>query len=138
MISPEQAHFLWRTSWISFGSSLYALSRGHYDLALVPGGVFLTSINYWGAHHDDWRRQLDMWYVTLALFYQGFVVSAAEYGTVYYLITIMGVLSYPAGWYYYRQGDVWMSVYVHSLIHCFGNLANIILYSGCIRNCEAT
>jgi hypothetical protein len=138
MISPEQAHFLWRTSWFSLGSSLYALYRGHYDFFLVPGGVFLTSINYWGAHHDDWRRRLDMCYVSLAFLYQTLAATSAEYAALYYFLSVLGVISYPAGWYYYRQGDVWMSVYVHSLIHSIGNVANVALYSGCIRDCEAT
>ena len=135
MISPQQAHFLWRISWVSLSSSLYALYRGHYAFVPVPGGVFLTSINYWGAPDDAWRRKLDMTYVMAALLYQSFMAMDAEYAMAYYLLLSIALASYPIGWYSYLRGDTWMSVYIHSIIHMAGNVANIALYSGCILDC---
>jgi hypothetical protein len=111
---------------------MYALYRGHYALAPVPGGVFLTSINYWGNPGDAWRRQLDMVYVVAAFLYQSFLAREAQYATAYYLLSSIGLASYPIGWLAYLRGDIWLSVYIHSIIHMAGNLANVALYSGCV------
>lgn len=47
ILTKEQYIFLWKISFLSLISCIYAIYKNHYDLALVPGGVFLTSINYW-------------------------------------------------------------------------------------------
>jgi len=64
-------------------SCIYAIYKNHYDLALVPGGVFLTSINYWRCPDYSWRRYLDMIYVKLALIYQIYRAYNAEYCKLY-------------------------------------------------------
>lgn len=48
MIVPrEHANFLVSLSFLSLVSGVYAINRGHYELAMVPLGVFTTSIVYW-------------------------------------------------------------------------------------------
>lgn len=47
LILPKpQCNFMYYGSWLSLISGCYALYKKHYDLSLVPFGVFLTSINY--------------------------------------------------------------------------------------------
>ena len=36
----EQYLFIWKIAFLSLFSSTYAIYNSHYDLALVPGGVF--------------------------------------------------------------------------------------------------
>lgn len=76
-----------------------------------------------------------MTYVILAFLYQSILAREAQYASAYYLLSGVGLASYPIGWYAYLQGDVWRSVYIHSIIHMAGNIANVILYSGYILDC---
>ena len=59
ILEPDQYNLIFRASFLSLGSSVYAIHNGHYDLALCPGGVFLTSITYWVKPDYSWRRYLD-------------------------------------------------------------------------------
>ena len=72
ILEPEYASCIYRVSFISFLSSIYAIYCECYDLAAVPGGVFLTSVNYWRNPVYGWRRNLDMSYVACALIYQNY------------------------------------------------------------------
>lgn len=54
ILYPNQSYFIWKVSWLSLISSIYAISQGYNDLAIVPGGVFLTSINYWRDPDYSW------------------------------------------------------------------------------------
>jgi len=132
ILYPPQYHYLWRCSFLSLIAASYALYRGHYDLALVPGGVFLTSINYWRKPDYSWRRTLDIVYVKSALMYQNYIALNAEYGKLYIAMMILTVCFYPVGIYFYKHEKYWHSTYAHSVLHIGGNLANVILYSGYI------
>jgi hypothetical protein len=130
IFTQEQYIFFWKISFLSLISCIYAICKNHYDLALVPGGVFLTSINYWRYSDYSWRRYVDMIYVKLALIYQIYRAYNAEYCKLYYLILFITMLFYPLGIYFYKRKLYWYSVYAHSMIHILGNISNIILYSG--------
>jgi hypothetical protein len=39
-LKPSQYNIIWNVSWLSLSSSLYAVYKGHYNLAFIPGGVF--------------------------------------------------------------------------------------------------
>ena len=136
LLSPDQSYFIWKASWLSLFSCMYAISQGHTDLAIVPGGVFLTSINYWRYPDYSWRRTLDMNYVKLALSYQIVRSYNSEYATLHVLCMILGVSCFPLSWNYYNNNQIWMSVYIHSMVHVFGNIGNILLYSGTIDSIE--
>ena len=134
ILYPDQYNYLWKTSWLSLISALYAFYHGHYDMVLVPGGVFLTSINYWRKPDYSWRRYADMCYVTGALSYQMLRSCKSQYGGVYVILTtVSAIYFYPLGIYYFTRGKYWHSAYAHSMIHILGNVANIILYSGYIE-----
>lgn len=129
IIPRDHYNYLWRISWLSLFTSLYAAKQGHYDLAFVPGGIFLTSINYWRNPNYSWRRTLDINYVRLALAYQVYRAYKSQYSSMYYAITTCAVACYPIAIYYYKQNQLWKSVYFHSMIHILGNVSNVILYS---------
>ena len=128
----EQSNFLWRTSWISILSSIYAVYQKQYTLSLFPTGVLITSINYW--HHPDysWRRYVDIIFVIFAVTYQtryAFSHNAEHFNT--YLIFMGTALQfYLFGIYFYISKQYWLSTYCHSGLHLLANIANIVLYSG--------
>jgi len=136
-LKPSQYNIIWNLAWLSCSSSLYAMYKGHYNLAFIPGGVFLTSINYWREPAvSSWRRTLDVGYVNMALFYQLYKVyiTNAEHAKEYYFFTGIAALCYPIGVYYYNKKKYWKHIIFHSGLHIFANIANFILYSGYIPN----
>ena len=139
ILEPEYASCIYRISFISFLSSIYAIQCECYDLAAVPGGVFLTSINYWREPVYGWRRNLDMSYVACALIYQTYRAyhllsssssSQSQALLAYYTLTGVGMMCYFLSLHLYKKKDIWSSTYVHCLVHVLANIANVVLYSG--------
>jgi hypothetical protein len=127
----EHSTFLWRTSWLSLVSCAYAIYQTHYHLAIVPGSVYLTSINYWrDPRKDSWRRTADIFVVYSSLAYQVLMTRNAENAYIYYFIILLCGLSYCGS---LRYNGTWAGVYCHSAIHILGNVSNIVLYSGKIE-----
>jgi hypothetical protein len=118
---------------LSMASSIYAIYRHYYDLAVVPFTVFVTSIIYWVKPDYSWRRYLDEGLVTTVLIYQCSRAVYAENRTHYYIITSAAVCFFPIGIYFHKKHS-WISTIAHIFIHILGNIANIILYSGKISN----
>ena len=133
ILYPEQYSFIWKASFFSLFSCIYAFYNNHYDLALVPGGVFLTSINYWYKPDYSWRRYVDIGYVHAALTYQLFRAYNAEYSKMYYFTLSLAMCCYLLGMYYYNKKQYWHSTYAHSMLHLIANISNVILYSGHIE-----
>ena len=142
---PEHCHYILAVNTLSLISCVYAIYRKHYHLSIVPGGVFLTSINFWkNPRYDCWERYLDISYVIIALIYQSYYAYYAQYGFYYFLITFIGILSFIVGKIisnliqdrnmYLNTNDrkylSCISILFHSGVHILGNIANIILYSG--------
>ena len=128
----EKEHYtaIYRVSYLSLFSALYAFYRGHYNLVVVPGSVFLSSIHYWKKPDYSYRRYLDMTVVKSAVIYQHYIAYNAEYANMYYTILCIAMLSYPVGVYYYNKKDYWKSTYAHMMLHIMANIGNIVLYSG--------
>ena len=133
ILNKEQAQYIYRVSYLSLCSCIYAIYRHHYNLAIVPGSVFLTSIHYWKNPTYSYRRYLDMTVVKLAVIYQHYMAYNAEYANIYYAIFCIGILSYPLGIHYYNKKYYWESTYAHMMLHIIANLGNIVLYSGYIH-----
>lgn len=130
ILYPKQYLLIYKISFLSFFSCLYAIYRGYYDLALVPGSVFLTSINYWRKPDYSWRRYLDVFIVLLVFTYQNIRAYNAEYMYSYYTLITISVFFFFFGVYLFKINEWWHSVYSHCLLHLFANLSNFILYSG--------
>jgi len=126
----SQINFLYNSSFLTLFSFFYAIYNKNYNLCIVPGGVFLTSINYWRNPMYGWRRNLDITYVGCALIYQAFISYSNPYFNAHLAIMSLAMTCYPISIYYYNNNKIWHSVYFHSGIHIFANIANIILYHG--------
>jgi hypothetical protein len=130
ILSPKQYSCIYKVSFLSLVSTGYACYRGHYGLAFVPGGTFITSIIYWRKPDYSWRRYLDMTYVTSGLCYQLIRAYYSEYPRLYYTTAGIAVLFYGLGIHFYKKKQYWCSTYAHCMLHVFGNISNLILYSG--------
>ena len=80
----------------------------------------------------SWRRTLDMGVVQVALFYQLWMTTGAQYALAYYIITGLGILAFPLGIYYYHKKEYWASTYAHMMLHIIANIANVVLYWGSV------
>ena len=72
VLYPEQYRQIFRASFLSLLSVAWGIYNGHYLVAtVVPGGVFLTSVNYWRKPtFTSIRRTIDITYVHFATFFQ--------------------------------------------------------------------
>lgn len=132
ILYPEQCTFLCKISFLSLVSSLYAIYKEKYDLAIVVFGVCLTSLIYWYKPTLCWRQTLDIIYVKFALFYHILRAYNSDYYIIYYITLCISLCFYPLGIYLYNKKLYWESTYAHSMVHIIANISNIILYSGSI------
>jgi hypothetical protein len=125
---PAQSALIWRLSWLSLFSGLYALSRGHVDVSFVPLGVWVTSLLFWSKPDLSWRRTLDIVYVQLSLWYQIWRARGSQYAIEFYFFTSIGMLCFLFS--LTQKKSAWTSALLHGLVHILGNIGNVILYSG--------
>jgi hypothetical protein len=130
ILYPEQYTIIYNVSFLSLGTSIYAVYNGYYGLSIYPGGVFLTSINYWRKPDYSWRRYVDMTYVSYAVICQSYKAYCAQYMLQYYALVLLAISFYPLGVYYYNRKLWWHSTYAHCTLHIIANIANLVLYSG--------
>lgn len=129
ILYPNQYKLIYKVSFISLFACIYAIIRGYYNLCIVPGGVFLTSINYWKKPKNSWRRTIDIGYVNLALIYQCIMAYSFTYARIYYITVCIALSLYPISIYYYNKKQYWLSTYAHCMVHIIANISNFILYS---------
>jgi hypothetical protein len=123
-----QYMYLWKTSWLSIISAIYAYNKGHNNLALVPFGVWFSSILYWWKPTNGFRRYFDMSIVFTGLTYQTIFAYNVKNCKYYFSVISIACFCYPISKYYYNKGNFWKSALIHSCIHIFGNIANFVLY----------
>ena len=129
LIVPRlHANYLFFTSCLSLVSGIYALYKKQYNFAIYPLGVFITSINYWIHPINDWRRYVDMTYVTFAIISQSFYAFEHPNFKPYFITILIGALFYPVS-RYFQNIYLPLSTLCHSMIHIVANIANFILYS---------
>lgn len=121
-------------AWLSFVSGCVGVSQGHYDLSLVPFGVWTTSLLYWSNPVYGCRRRLDMFVVFNGTAYQLYRAYTASNSFPYYVVTVCAIACYPIGHYYHARGYTWIGCMWHCGIHILGNLGNVILYMGELRS----
>ena len=133
-LPPKHSLFIWRLSWLSLVAGIYAISRGHYSLAPVPLGVYVTSLNYWRHPiHSSLRRKIDITYVCLSLLYQVWRSVNAQYHNMYILIMSITICFFPLGIWLNKYSS-WLGTFCHGMCHVGGNIGNIILYSGSVSS----
>ena len=130
IVPLEHGYYMCIISSLSLLSGIYALKKRVYNLAAVPIGVWLTSINYWRYPVHSWRRNLDIIYVSSALTYQVCNSCSNKNIDYYCFFTGLAIAFYPVSWLLYKKKYLWSSTIAHSMIHIFGNIANVVLYSG--------
>jgi len=128
--NANQINYLFKTSFCSLFSGLYAFYNNKYEFSFTPILIWLTSINYWRNPTPGWRRNVDIIVSTSVIANQYFKAYKYQYAYIYYPLMTLSISCYPISNYYYYNNNIWNSVYFHSFMHIFANLSNIILSSG--------
>ena len=130
ILEKDQYSILYRVSYLALFASLYGCYRQHYELAIVPGSIFLTSINYWRRPDYSWRLYLDLGVVRGMVMYQHIMAFSHENAVPYYAMATSMIVFYLIAQHYYNKKDYWKFVYAHTMVHVCGNIGNVVLYSG--------
>ena len=132
------AHFIWYCAWLAVPSAIYAYSHpASTHLAIVPASVWATSLLYW--QHpllDSWRRTLDMAAVFTGLSYNTYYAvrhASPTHFAVYTALIGTSAACYGISGYLMTRGRIWPATYAHASIHLVANVANLLLYNGCIN-----
>ena len=130
IVPLEHGHYMCIISTIFGLSGVYALKRGLFALAILPIGVWFTSVNYWRNPTYGLRRNIDIFYCLFALAIQLLYSHNSTHCLLYRYIMAVSLLFYPIGWILYIYEYFWLATIAHSMLHVFPNIANVILYSG--------
>ena len=132
--APEFSRILWTTSWLFLGTSVYTVYYQHYDLVIVPGGLFLTSINYWrDPHFNSWQRTVDVKYIYFSFAYQIMRCYNAQYIWYFLLGLAFCCFLYKLSGIAFNYKSFLISSLFHSSLHIFANLSILGLNSGYIE-----
>jgi hypothetical protein len=126
MLEKSQYTLIYKTSYLTLLTSLYAIYQEKYKIAIIPASIFLTSVNYWRKPDSEYRRYLDIITVVSGISYHHYLVYNSKYAAIYYVIMLLGKLSYICG---KLEKDNWKSTYAHIGLHVLANTACIIVYS---------
>ena len=129
-LPPAHAKYLFYLSFLSIFSGCFALYRGYWDLACVPLGVGLNSLNYWRNPDYSWRRYIDMVYIAISCMWQCLRALDAENNIAFYTILAISIIAFYLATVYYKKGQLVISTGLHSIVHIAGNISNIVLYAG--------
>ena len=126
----NQYILIYRSSFITFFTFLYALYMKLYLISIFPGSIFLTSINYWKKPMYSYRRTLDIVVVTTSISCQHYLAYNSQYQEIYYFLFLIGQILYLLGKYYYNKKEYLISTYLHISFQAISNFATVILCSG--------
>lgn len=122
-------NYLWCTSWLTLVSCVVAVNKRKNTFTTISIGAFITSLTYWGDPQTIWKRRLDMTWIHCSFLYQLLNAHKYENKNHYYLFSSIASASYALSLYTHQQKKYIMSTGLHSLVHLFGNVANVFLYS---------
>lgn len=129
VVKPKYALFLWRTSWLSLLSSLYALYVNLPDMSFVSFMLYCTSLLYWSNPRYNYIRNIDITMAISSVYYHVWKAYYNEYGNIYIMKLSFIILLYPFSWYLHYKKQYWLSIYAHGLLHLIGNISNILFYN---------
>ena len=133
LLAKKYSIYLYNSGHLFLLSFLYALHRKHYQLAIVPGSILLTSIQYWKNPTYSFRRNLDIVVVHTSIGYQHYMAYNAKYASLHFVIYLTAALFFPISIYFYNKKQYYLYTFAHMTLHILSNAANIVLYSGQIK-----
>lgn len=131
---PKHSRIIWSASWLFLLTALYAVIQRHYDLAIGPAGIFITSINYWRHPVKGLRRNIDIAFVWLATGYQLTRALTAQHSILFYAGYAIAFTCYPISNHLLYKQRHFESALLHACLHLVSNVSNMVLFSGSIED----
>ena len=125
---PEQNRVVQAMSWWAVGTGILGISHGKVAMG---SGILIGSViaaNYWRKPTFGWRRNLDMAWVQILLWWHLYTSLYSPARALYYAITAAGALCYAVAWAFMKRGDTWAAVFMHMLLTACANLSITVLY----------
>ena len=132
---PCQYNYLWYSACMFLATTGYSIYQEKYVFTIWPSGIFITSLNYWKKpRFNSWERTLDVSYVYSSIGYHLFRSVGAENASYFYLYFFIGITCYILSNYNLDKKRLYISAFLHSMVHLFSNIAALCLYSGYIHD----
>jgi hypothetical protein len=124
----EQSRIVQAMSWWAVGTGILGISHGKVAMGsgILIGSVIAAS--YWAKPTFGWRRNLDMTWIQILLWWHLRTAFYSPARTLYYGIVVAGALSYAASWAFMKRGDTWAAVFMHMVLTACANLSASVLY----------
>ena len=114
--------------YISLLNSVYAISNSKYQLALSPGCIGYTTIQYWSRNDYSYWRYIDIITVQLGLYNTIYIAQESDYMYLVLISIGLGILSFIlAQIYITKYPESFIPCILHSNVHIFGNISVLIL-----------
>lgn len=132
--SEEHSRILWTSSWLFLGTTVYTIYQSKYDLVIVPGGIFLTSINYWKKPiFNSWERSIDVYYIYTSFSYQVIRCYNAQYCMYLFFGLICCFFLNKLSNITYSKQMFLVSVLLHFFLHIFANFSILSVNMGYVE-----
>jgi hypothetical protein len=130
LLPKEYANVIFYVSFLIAITAIYALSKKYYDIFVFCVLALLTSLNHWRDARFGFRRNIDMLVVNIGfiyLFIRAIILRVKS--RLFWFLYFMVVLCYPVTWYLCYKEHMWMSTFVHCVLHLCGNSSVVIFCS---------
>ena len=127
-LTSKQFYYLTVTSLLTTISVYYSYINRYYISTLLTLLVLLSSVNYWRYPIKGFRRDLDNSVVKSTLLIQSALFLLHPYYKYYIAFNIVGYLFFLIGQELRTLEYRWLSVFFHSMLHLFANIANVCIF----------
>lgn len=128
LIPYEHYRALYTSSFFALMPALYGFYREYWFLALMPSGVFITSINYWSYPTYCWRRNIDIIWVCSTSVYQALITSKLEDNQKYFCIFYSCLFLYSISSICLGSKKMVASTATHIMTHLLGAIGTVMFY----------
>lgn len=128
-LQPRHYYYLMFTSNFTLISIYYSYKLGFYLETIICTCVLLTSLNYWRYPTLGFRRNLDRFAVISGLSIQTIHLRNQPTFYQYIIISSFSISCYIISNFLQKKKMLNLSVFFHSMLHLFANVANLVLYT---------
>ena len=128
-LTNKHTRYLTATSLLTTISVYYSYKNNYYLSTILTLSVLLSSINYWRYPIHGFRKDLDNFLVKSTLLIQTILFVLHPYYKYYITFNIVGYLFFLIGQELRKLEYHWLSVFFHSMLHLFSNIANVCIFT---------
>ena len=128
-LKKEQSKFIYFISFFILLTCIIKLYQNQPFVALQGFLIFITSQLYW--RHGKVKsieRKIDIIVVNIILIFNLTYCIYNKCNNIYVIIQLIAICFYPLSQYFNHNNKMWLSTYLHSLLHILSNIAALFLF----------